>query len=143
MTTMTYDQGKDARKPGWFWADNCIIDRYAVKVGVHGVAVYMMLVRHLNRDGECWPSTATIARTLGISQRTVVTSIKRLVAENLVEVTERAAEKKGQISNLYTIHRVDPSAPDAPPPMQEMHTPPMQEMHRGADNALLQAQSEQ
>lgn len=135
MTVAIASQGKDARRPGWFWADNTLIDVYAPRIGAHGIAVYMMLVRHLNGDGACWPSMATIARTLGISRRKVVDCIKRLQDEGLIDVENREADKKGTISNLYTIHRVG-----TPPPVQEMHTPPVQEMHRGTDNDQIRVQ---
>jgi hypothetical protein len=138
------DKGKDARGPGWFWADNKVVDAYAAKIGIHALGVYMVLVRHLNSDDECWPSGATIAKKLGISQRTVVKAIQTLAAEKLIEITPREAEGKGQISNLYTVHRIGaPSDYESPPPMQEVHRgmndvhsppapdayPPMQEVH--------------
>ena len=116
------DKGKDARGPGWFWADNKVIDVYAAKIGIHALGVYMVLVKHLNSDDECWPSSATIAKKLGISQRTVIKAIQTLATEKLIEITPREEQGKGQISNLYTIHRIgSPTEQDAPPPMQEIH----------------------
>lgn len=144
------DKGKDARNPGWFWADNKIVDVQAAKIGIHAFAVYMVLVRYLNGDEECWPSSAAIAKTLGISKRTVVTAIQTLAAENLIGITPRGQSGKGQISNLYTVHRIgSPDEENAPPPMQEVHRggmqdmqgayapgapPPMQEVHTNKTN---------
>lgn len=124
------DTGKDARGPGWFWADNSIIDTYAARIGVHAVAVYMVLVRHLNSNDESWPSTAAIATKLGISPRTVVKSIQTLKDHGLIEVTQRDEQGKGHISNLYTIHRAAPPVePETPPLMHVVHKP-MQEMQK-------------
>lgn len=127
---MTKLEGKDARRPPWFWADNKLVDDYAAKIGIHALGVYVVLVRHLNGDDECWPSTATIAKKLGISQRTVVKAIQTLKDEGLIEITPREQQGKGQISNLYTVHRLSSPVQDQPDtPMQEVHRG-MQDMHR-------------
>lgn len=131
------DQGVDDRTPGWFWADNTLVDTYAARLGIHAFGVYMVMVRHLNGNNECWPSTATIGKKLGISRRTVVTSIQKLVDEGLVTVQAREIPGKGQVSNLYTIRRVDRPTPQvSDEPMQDVHTP-MQEMHRGYEPDAL------
>ena len=120
MTTM---QGIDARRPGWFWAENRIIDEYAANIGIVALGVYIALVRHVNSDGECWPSTATLARKLKISQRQVFREIATLQRYGLVSIEQRAEDKKGTISNRYTVHHLDQIKPDHTPPMTHSHTP--------------------
>lgn len=122
------DKGKDARKPGWFWADNKLVDIHAADIGIHAFGVYMVLVRYLNGDDESWPSTATIARILGISQRSVVRAVKVLADKHLIEITAREKEGKGQISNLYTVHRVGA-------PHEETADTPMTLCHRGVTDS--------
>lgn len=125
------DQGREGRKPGWFWADNKILDKYAKEIGPHATLVYMVLVRHLNQDGQCWPSFQTIGKMLKVSRRTVINSIEKLAEVGLITVEPRHDEKKGQMSNLYTVMCVeDIGKGDAheprsasPTPVQEVHPP--------------------
>jgi hypothetical protein len=52
--------------------ENSIIDNMA-QIGVYGYAVYSAIKRHMNqKNGECYPSYATIARKIGIDRGTVI-----------------------------------------------------------------------
>jgi predicted transcriptional regulator len=95
--------GVDARRPGWFWADNEILDEHAAKVGVRAFAVYMALARFVNSDAACWPSTDRIAKLLGMSRPTVSKAIHSLHEHGLITIEERVASGKGQISHRYTL----------------------------------------
>lgn len=66
------------------------------------MAVYAVLVRFANRDGECHPARETIAQRLNISVSTVKRAIKELEGAGLIAVTGRG-DGELQISNLYTL----------------------------------------
>lgn len=123
------DQVREGRKPGWFWADNKILDVYAKEIGPHATLVYMALVRHLNADGQCWPSFQYLANMLGMSRRTVMRSIEVLDKAGLITVEERYTDKKGQTTNCYTILDMqditahEPRAASPVPPVTESHSP--------------------
>lgn len=118
---------RDGRKPGWFWADNKVLEVHAAKIGLHAFAVYMALSKHTNENGQCWPSTKTIAKLLGISQRTVVKAIHTLDDYGLIILEERSEKGKGQISHMYTLTPGDMLSPRA---TRKANTP-MHDMHRG------------
>lgn len=140
--------GDDGRNPGWFWADNKVLELHAAKVGIHAFAVYMALTKYANRNDQCWPSTKTLSTVLGISQRTVVKAIHVLDEYGLIILEERSEKGKGQISHKYTLVPADnlsPKAtrnsdtpmhdihrgyaPDAYPPMHDMHDPYARDAH--------------
>lgn len=106
MTTM---QGRDGRRPGTFWIDNEAIDLYARQIGVHALAVYMVLVRHSN-ENVCFPSTATIADELGTSRPTISKAIHTLEVAGLIHIEERKLPVRGQTSHVYTILQVTKTA---------------------------------
>jgi len=68
------------------------------------------LVSCAGKKGECWPSTNTIARALGMSQSTVICKIESLVRRQLIDkrATTRHS-KSGKVStgnNHYHIRSV-------------------------------------
>ncbi len=52
-----------------------------------------------NKDGLCWPKMSTMARTLGISTRTVQRHLAALQAAGLVEFVERRRSARGRFSS--------------------------------------------
>ncbi len=52
-----------------------------------------------NQDGTCWPRMDTVARTLGISTRSVQRHVRALVAAGLVELVERRRSARGRFSS--------------------------------------------
>jgi hypothetical protein len=97
---------QDNRQPGYFWADNEVVDRHLIDIGMHGFAVYMLLTRYANAaTAECDPSIPTIAKSLGISEPTVKKALNKLESCNLITIARR--KKKGSDkyndTNLYTL----------------------------------------
>jgi hypothetical protein len=102
------DQLRDRRTPGWFWAYNSIVDVYGPVIGAYALAVYFVLVRHSNANGQSFPSIATIARLTHTSPHTVIAAIKTLCDVELLSVTTQTAPgKEAYISNLYTLLEPD------------------------------------
>ena len=68
------------------------------------LAVYMVLSRYSDSNGECYPSRETIAANCNVSVDTVDKAMKELKSAGLVEVTPRFSEG-AQSTNLYKIIR--------------------------------------
>lgn len=103
---------RDHREHDWFWANNSVIDRYGAAIGADGVAVYMALARHADRNGQCFPSYATLAERLGLSRPTIMKCIERLKIAGLITSMARTKPSKTGTerpdSNLYTLLTVPP-----------------------------------
>jgi hypothetical protein len=81
---------------------NLVIDAYLPELGVFGLAVYLVLVRHANNRGKSWPSVQRMAGRLKVSTRTVNRAIAGLQTVRLVHV-ERRALIGGGCRNIYTV----------------------------------------
>lgn len=81
---------RDARKPGWFWIDNGLLDQHGAAIGAVGIAVYAALARFADSRGECFPATATLARVTGLSRPTVSATLALLVDRQIIAVTRTA-----------------------------------------------------
>jgi len=98
-------QRKD-RMP-YFRIDN---DIFSLRLDPYEFQIYAYLVSCAGKKGECWPSTNTIARVLGMSQSTVICKIESLVRRQLIDkrTTTRRSER-GRVStanNHYYIRSV-------------------------------------
>ena len=69
------------------------------------VSVYVYLYDRANKDGECWPSIATIAKELKLSQSTVRRALQDLRRANLVETEQRHRKNGAKSSLLYILQR--------------------------------------
>lgn len=58
-----------------------------LKPNEKGLLIY--LKHRCSEDGKCFPSQETMAKDLGISDRTIRTVLKSLLAKKLIEVTKR------------------------------------------------------
>ena len=92
----------------YFTLDN---DIFSLRLDPYEFQVYAYLVSCAGKKGECWPSTNTIARALGISQSTVISKIDSLVRRQLIDkrTTTRRSDH-GRIStgnNHYYIRSVE------------------------------------
>lgn len=67
------------------------------------VSVYIYLDDRANKDGECWPSIATIAKELKLSQSTVRRALHDLHKANLIETEQRYRKNGGNSSLLYKL----------------------------------------
>ncbi|MCL2299890.1 MAG: helix-turn-helix domain-containing protein [Firmicutes bacterium] len=91
----------------YFKLDN---DIFSLRLDSYEFQVYAYLVSCAGKKGECWPSTNTIARMLGMSQSTVINKIESLVRRQLIDkrMTTRHSER-GRVStgnNHYCIRAV-------------------------------------
>ncbi len=91
---------------GFYQIDNSIIDKYGSQLGVYGVAVYNVLAKYANGNGDSiFPSYKTIANQLGISRRKVISTIEQLCDLGLVTKAQRR-RKSGFNSNTYRLPKV-------------------------------------
>lgn len=63
--------------------------------------LYGQLARHGGRDGNAYPSYATLAKAIGLSERQIIRLVKELIEARLVEVRKRTHENGRQRSNAY------------------------------------------
>ena len=115
------DRTRDRRSRHWFWLDNRIVDEFApvmghYPMGTAALAVYAVLARRADRDGDSWPSLSTIAAEAGISARTVQRALRLLEVLELVEIAmcyDQVSQR--QTSNLYTLLPLPDPIPDIDP----------------------------
>jgi hypothetical protein len=111
------ERTRDRRSRQTFWIDDRIVDQFGpvmgqYPVGAAALAVYAVLARRADRDGESWPRMRAIAECAGVSPRTAQRAIALLEVLGLVEVAtcyEQGSHR--QTSNLYTL-----LTPPATPP---------------------------
>jgi hypothetical protein len=100
---------QDRRSRHTFWIDDRVIDCFAPVMsgypfGAAALAVYIVLARRADREGDSWPRLELIAHESGTSARTVQRAIRLLEVLGLVEVAlcyEQGSNR--QTSNLYTL----------------------------------------
>jgi DNA-binding Lrp family transcriptional regulator len=97
---------KDRRQRGWYHIDNALLDAYGPMVGANGIAVYNVLARRADKDGDSFPSYSLIAESVGISRPTAIAAVRTLIAYGLVTCeTVRVAGKRPQ--NHYRLVTVE------------------------------------
>ena len=101
---------RDGRKPGWFWADNRIIDEYGARIGANGIAVYVCLARHASTSRTAFPSFTMLATKIGMHRRTVIRVVRILIELGLIEVSRQADKSGRYLANTYRL--LDPPEPD-------------------------------
>ena len=112
---------RDRRSRHTFWIDDRIIDTFGpvmgrYRFGAAALAVYAVLARRADRDGDSWPSLDLIAGESGASARTVHKALRLLELLGLVEITtcyERGSRR--QTSNLYTLLTPSEQPPEIDP----------------------------
>jgi hypothetical protein len=124
MDSRTFD-----RRRHTFWIDDRVIDCFAPVMsrypfGAAALAVYIVLARRADGEGDSWPRLKLIANESGNSERTVQRAIRLLEVLGLVEVAlcyEQGSNR--QTSNLYTLltppdllPEIDPDPDQWPPP---------------------------
>jgi len=84
----------------FFLVDDAYLNGYAKQCGINATGVYMALCRHVGKEQSCFPSKKTMAEKLGICERSVYTSIKKLERCNLIKVESRGRKKDGNYRSL-------------------------------------------
>jgi len=103
------------------------------EVGATAFAVLLILYKHADAKGECWPSVAAIAAQIGITRRAAHTALARLRAAGLVAIEKRTRPDGFRQSNLYRLpsrcEEIDPPgcAESALPGVQESTRPGVKE----------------
>ncbi|MCL0101339.1 helix-turn-helix domain-containing protein, partial [Peptococcaceae bacterium] len=87
------------RKTGFFIADNAIFDRK--DLSANEKLVYLYFCRRANNENKAWPSFQRVADDSGLSRRTVIDVIKKLINKSLLEKNTRPRQ-----SNVYTLFPV-------------------------------------
>ncbi|NLY00956.1 MAG: helix-turn-helix domain-containing protein [Rhodopirellula sp.] len=106
------DKPESKGQGGWFRLPNMLVDHLA-DLGPLAVTVFVVLARHADQTGKCWPSIPRIAGLCGCKDRSVQMAIRRLAEMGLVTVTP-VRNKRGQTSNVYTRPPMNPVKSDAP-----------------------------
>ncbi|MCL0101025.1 helix-turn-helix domain-containing protein, partial [Peptococcaceae bacterium] len=89
------------RKTGFFIADNAIFDRK--DLSANEKLVYLYFCRRANSENKAWPSYQRIADDSGLSRRTVIDVIKKLINKNLLKKNTRLDPSGNHASNEYTL----------------------------------------
>jgi hypothetical protein len=109
------DTLRDGRRHSFYIVDNAVIDKYGPQIGVYGIAVYNLIARYADSNGEnAFPSLTTITKKLDISRPKAVTTLNKLVEVGLIHREHRHREDGSKNSSLYTIIDLHPSKPDLP-----------------------------
>ncbi len=111
----------DARRQGWFWMEDAVIDTYGRALGAIGVAIYAYLARRSDPRGVSFPSYGTIARDLNLGRRTVIKYIHKLEELGLIVVHRRNGQSRA--SNVYHLVNVRGREPDPVPPVAGANPP--------------------
>ena len=114
-------QTRDRRTRQTFWIDDRIIDDFAPVMGRYpfgaaALAVYAVLARRADRDGDSWPSLGLIADDSGTSTSTVKRALRLLELLELVEISvcyEQGSQR--QTSHVYTLLTPPAPLPDVDP----------------------------
>ena len=78
---------------------------YRTDLPHRAVSVYIYLADRANKDGQCWPAIATIAKELKLSASTVRRALNDLRRAGLVETEQRYRESGGSSSLLFKLSR--------------------------------------
>jgi DNA-binding transcriptional ArsR family regulator len=134
------DRTREKRSRRTFWLDDRIVDEFGpvmgqFPTGAAALAVYTVLARRADRDGDSWPRMRAIADQAGISPRTVQRAMRLLEALGLVEVAschEQGSNR--QTSNLYTLLTPPETAPAIDPDPVNWPAPPRRQLLVRAGN---------
>ena len=116
-TPVPSSRTRDRRSRHTFWIDDRVIDDFGPVMGqfafgATALAVYMVLARTADREGDSWPSLRLLQRESAASERTVQRAIRLLELLGLIEVASCYEEgSRRQTSNLYTLL----TPPEEPP----------------------------
>jgi Helix-turn-helix domain len=94
---------RDQRAADWFWMNKGLLEHYGAKIGVHGIAVYAVLAKCANGEGQATPSLRYIAKLLGIGTSTVQRYIDKLIEHKLIDRQRRMSEYGDYTSTEYIL----------------------------------------
>ena len=76
---------------------------YDLDLPHRAVTVYVYLCDMANKKRECWPSTVTISKDLGLSRRTIVRALNDLENAGLIKRIPRRRKTGGWTSSLIRL----------------------------------------
>ena len=76
---------------------------YDLDLPHRAVTVYAYLCDMANKKGECWPSTITVSKDLGLSRRTIVRALNDLENAGLIKRIPRRRKTGGWTSSLIRL----------------------------------------
>ena len=76
---------------------------YASDLPTRAVMVYMYLRDHTDKNKQCYPSVATIAKELKLSRSTVKRAVCDLLEVGMIRCEKRYRENGANSSTLYTL----------------------------------------
>ena len=79
--------------PGFFMLDK--------RLNKNHYRVGLLLMRYASKRGTCWPIQGSLARSLGISEKTVNVAIQELIKFEWLKVCGRYRAKSGKLANVY------------------------------------------
>jgi hypothetical protein len=95
---------------GFFRVPNAACDDWLPVIGPSAWAVYSVLARMADQNGECYPSLGYLTERAGLKdQRTARRGIEMLVTHNLVTVSERWTERGARRSNVFRLNSSPPA----------------------------------
>ena len=96
---------RDIRDSDWYWISRSVLEDYAHKIGVIGLALYNIYASYAREKGKAFPSQKTIAKTLNISVPTLI-KYNRILEENgLIKIERRKREGKTNIVYLLKLFK--------------------------------------
>jgi DNA-binding MarR family transcriptional regulator len=96
MTDQEIIEIRNLRNGDWYWIHKAVIQKYGLKVGAIGIAVYNFLASLADRNRACFPSQRYISERLGYSRSYVNETLKLLERNGLIKI-----EKKGSYRRIY------------------------------------------
>ena len=114
-------QTSERRNRNTFWIDDRVINQYGPLLerfpfGADALAVYAVLARRADRDGESWERVRSMARLAATKERTFQRCIRLLELLGLVAVESCYFEGTNvQTSNRYTLLTPPREPPDIDP----------------------------
>ncbi len=90
---------RDIRDSDWYWISRSVLENYAPKIGVVGLALYNIYASYAREKGVAFPSQEKITKTLRISIPTLIKYNKILEENGLISVERR----KGRTNIIYLL----------------------------------------
>ena len=94
---------RDHRNKAMFRVDDEIVDKYARKIGITALNVYLYLCRHADRNQESFPSQEYLSEKIGVSVRSVQRAISTLQKFNIISVSRNWRTGTQRTNNTYTL----------------------------------------
>ena len=127
---------RDFRNKQFFMVDDLYLNGYARLLGTTASMVYINLCRHADKGQTCFPTEETIAKEIGVKERTVMEKIKILKSWSLISTIKRRSKDGKWKHNVYTLFdksmwkdKPPTEKQQVEPPTVKLHSPPTVKQH--------------